>query len=256
MLPGVGKGAEPAGKTVGDQTVGTDRIKAIRDPDERARVWAEAVAAAVAGNAELRAAGQQAGPGRLAWGPAQDFSANLTTRGGDRYGDDADDLAGAAADLMTAVARLGDGKRRHHRLTDAAEAFDRAARRGTRSVGARRMHSAARQLLSLRVALPRETREFLALIDQLGRLAQTLEQLRAAQGRAAQAAAARATQENLLLDTPRAPQHRLLLPHQESPGHPRGITGPAMRASPRPQAGRRRSRTGWTTGSPRSQYGD
>ena len=114
---------------------------------------------------------------------------------------------------MTAAARLGDGKRRHHRLTDAAEAFDRAARRGraparrgTRSAGARRMHSAARELLSLRVALPRETRQFLALIDQLSRLAQTLEQLRAAQGRAAQAAAARATQEKLLLDiTERTP---------------------------------------------------
>ena len=108
---------------------------------------------------------------------------------------------------MTAAARLGDGKRRHHRLTDAAETFDRAARRGraparrgTPHAGARRMHSAARQLLSLRVALPRETRQFLALIDQLSRLAQILEQLRAAQGRAAQAAAARATQEKLLLD--------------------------------------------------------
>ena len=108
---------------------------------------------------------------------------------------------------MTAAARLGDGKRHHHRLTDAAETFDRAARRGrapagrgTRPTGARQMHSAARQLLSLRVALPRETRQFLALLDQLSRLAQTLEQMRAAQGRAAQAAAARATQEKLLLD--------------------------------------------------------
>ena len=183
MEPGAGKGAEPAGKTIGDQTVGADRVKAIRDPDERARAWAEAVAAAADGEAELRGAAQHA----------------------DRDG--ADDLAGAAANLMTAAARLGDGKRRHHRLTDAAEAFDRAARRGraparrgTRSAGARRMHSAARQLLSLRVALPRETRQFLELIDQLSRLAQTLEQLRAAQGRAARAAAARATQESLLLD--------------------------------------------------------
>ena len=206
--PGVGKGAEPAGKTAGDQTGSagrTDRIKAIRDPDERARVWAEAVAAAADGDAELHAAAQQAGPGRPARGPAQDFGANPTPGHGD--GEGADDLAGAAADLMTAAARLGDGKRHHHRLTDAAEAFDRAARRGraparrgTRSAGARRMHSAARQLLSLRVALPRETRQFLELIDQLSRLAQTLEQLRAAQGRAAQAAAARATQEKLLLD--------------------------------------------------------
>ena len=142
--PGVGKGAEPAGKTrgapgktagktMGDQTDGagrTDRVKAIRDPDERARVWAEAVAAAADGNAELHAAAQQAGPGRPAGGLAQDFGANLTTRGGDRYGDGADDLAGAAADLMTAAARLGGGKRHRHRLTDAADAFDRAARHG------------------------------------------------------------------------------------------------------------------------------
>ena len=221
---GVGEGAGPvgktrdaagsaAGKTIGHQTVGTDRVKAIRDPDERARVWAEAVAAAADGEAELHAAAQQAGPGRPAWGPAQDFGANPTDGHADRDGDGADDLAGAAADLMTAAARLGDGKRRHHRLTDAAETFDRAARRGraparrgTRNGGARRMQAAARQLLSLRVALPRETRQFLALIDQLSRLAQTLEQLRAAQGRAAQAGAARATQERLLLDiTERTP---------------------------------------------------
>ena len=219
IQPGVGKGAEPAGKTrdapgktagktIGDQTDGagrTDRVKAIRDPDERARVWAEAVAAADDGEAELRSAAQDAGPGGPAWGHAQDFGANTTAGHPDRDG--ADDLAEAAADLMTAAARLGDGKRHHHRLTDAAEAFDRAARRGraparrgTRSAGARRMQAAARQLLSLRVALPRETRQFLELIGQLSRLAQTLEQLRAAQGRAAQAAAARATQEKLLLD--------------------------------------------------------
>ena len=227
IQPGVGKGAGPvgktrdasgsaAGKTMGDQTDsagGTDRVKAIRDPDERARVWAEAVAAAVDGEAELRSAAQDAGPGGPAGGPAQDFGANPTPGHADWDGGGADDLAGAAADLMTAAARLGDGQRHHHRLTDAAEAFDRAARRGraparrgTRSAGARRMHSAARELLSLRVALPRETRQFLALIDQLSRLAQTLEQLRAAQGRAAQAAAARATQEKLLLDiTERTP---------------------------------------------------
>lgn len=219
--PGVGKGAGPvgktrdaagstAGKTIGGQTDSAgraDRVKAIRDPDERARVWAEAVAAAADGDAELRSAAQQAGPGRPAGGPAQDSSANSPAGDADRDGDGADDLAGAAADLMTAAARLGDGKRRHHRLTDAAESFDRAARRGraparrgTRSTGARRMHSAARQLLSLRAALPREIRQFLELLDQLSRLAQTLEQLRAAQGRAAQAAAARATQEKLLLD--------------------------------------------------------
>ena len=79
--PGAGKGAEHAGKTrdaagstagktigdpestagkvVGDQTLGTDRVKAIRDPDERARVWAEAVAAATDGEAELHAAAQR-----------------------------------------------------------------------------------------------------------------------------------------------------------------------------------------------------
>ena len=58
-----------AGKAMGDQTDSAgraDRAEAIRDPDERARVWSEAVAAAADGEAELRSAAQDAGPG----GPA------------------------------------------------------------------------------------------------------------------------------------------------------------------------------------------
>ena len=51
-----GASGNPAGKTIGDQTVGAGRARGIPDPDERARIWTEASAAAADGNAELQAA--------------------------------------------------------------------------------------------------------------------------------------------------------------------------------------------------------
>jgi hypothetical protein len=199
----LGKGQTGAGKTLGKGPTVTANPPAdstrrpsgfVKDPAERARIWAEASAATEEAEAALRAAAEQASqhsPNDGAAGPRQPV----------------DDVVDAAADMMTGAARLRDRKSRHGHLTDAAEAFDRAARtgrhgrRGSSSVS--RLHTSARQLLNLRIALPSETKRLLVLLDQLRRMALAVEQLRVAQGRAAQAAAARAAEEALLAEVTR-----------------------------------------------------
>jgi hypothetical protein len=233
---GTGKGQPDAGKTAGKgpavttnpRTGSTGRGRdPVMDPDERARIWAEASAAAEEAESALRAAAEQASQSSPEGGAA----------GG---GGGMDYVVDAAADMMAGAARLGDRKARHGRMTDAAEAFDRAARTGRtgrrgRSEAAFRLHAAARRLLALHTAMPRETKQLLVLLEQLRRMALAIEQLRAAQGRAAQAAAARAAEEALLAEVTRR-----TVP---SPARPQARpAGPAPSQVSRPTTARPRGR--------------
>jgi hypothetical protein len=150
-----------------------------------------------------------------------------------------DDVVDAAADMMTGAARLRDRKSRHGHLTDAAEAFDRAARTGRHgrrgSSSASRLHTSARQLLNLSIALPSETRQLLILLDQLRRMTLAVEQVRVAQGRAAQAAAARAAEEALCAEVTRR------TPSPSAPAAPRAA-GPVFSRPYRPPTARPRAR--------------
>ena len=200
----MGKGQQGTGKTLGKgPTVTTHpgagstggRPGLVMDSEERARIWGEASAAAEEAEAVLRAAADRA-------------TRQSPNGGAAGQGDGVDDMVDAAADMIAGAARLGDSKTRHGCTTEAADAFDRAARTGRhgrrgRSGAAFRVHVAARRLLDLHTALPRETKQLLILLDQLRRMALALEQLRVCQGRAAQAAAARAAEEALLAEVTR-----------------------------------------------------
>jgi len=117
-------------------------------------------------------------------------------------GGGADDVAWAAGDAVAAFARITDGRRRAGPTTLAAEAFERAARPARRavpnsSVPSRRLRTASTALGALRVVLPSETRRLHTLLGQLDALVRAVGRLREVQGRAAQAAAARAAAEHL-----------------------------------------------------------
>jgi hypothetical protein len=220
---GTGKGQTGAGKTAGKGPAVTTNPRAgstgrgrgpVMDPDERARIWAKASAAAQDAESALRAAAEQA-------------SQSSPEGGADGGGGGMDDVVDAAADMMAGAARVGDRKARHGHVTDAAEAFDRAARTGRtgrrgRSGTAFRLHGAARRLLDLHTAMPRETKQLLILLEQLRRMALAIEQLRAAQGRAAQAAGARTAEEALLAELTRrtGPSPRSTAPPTPRPAEP------------------------------------
>ena len=112
------------------------------------------------------------------------------------------DAAWAASDLITAAARVAEGKHRAGPLTEAADRYERAARepylrRPSPTAGGQRLRDAARSVLAMRRVLPSESRQLLKLVAQLEALAVAVARLREAQGRAAQAAAARAAAEHL-----------------------------------------------------------
>jgi hypothetical protein len=111
------------------------------------------------------------------------------------------DLAHATADALSVTARIVEG-RRGGPLTDAADAYDRAARelhgRTPRPTPAgTSVRAIARLLASTGRASKSETTQVLALVANLAALAAAVAQLRDSQQRATQAAAARAAAEHL-----------------------------------------------------------
>jgi hypothetical protein len=124
----------------------------------------------------------------------------------------ASDLAHATADALSVTARVVEG-RYGGPLTDAAHAYDRAARELHGRVprptptgnGVRAM---ARQLALTGRASKDETTQVLALVANLAALADAVAHLRDVQHRAAQAAAARAAAEHLKRTTNRPPPRR------------------------------------------------
>ncbi len=149
----------------------------------------------------------------------------------------AGDAAHAAADTLAATARVVEGMRGGP-ITDAADAYDRAAR----ELWARPPHRtptgdglrATARLLSMAGRAGRdETTQVLALMANLAALADAVAALREAQTRASQAAAARDTAERLRTVAP--------------PTRPAGCTATATRerteartGAAHPSAGRRR----------------
>lgn len=106
------------------------------------------------------------------------------------------DAAWASADHVASAARLIEG-RRGGPLTEAARAFERAGREAwgrvpEPSAAGHGVRTGTRLLGLINTVLPGESRRVLALMAQLAALADTLTRLREAQGRADQAAAARA----------------------------------------------------------------
>ena len=143
---------------------------------ERAQVWEHAIAAAARATRQVMAAA-------------------LTDP------DAAGDAAWAAADFLTAAARVVDGRRRGP-LTAAAEEYDGAARElygrhpQPRRAGHELRH-AARILLLARSLSRGDTRQLLELLARMVAFTEAVARLRDTQQRAAQAAAARRAAEQL-----------------------------------------------------------
>jgi hypothetical protein len=166
---------KPAADAAAGRRPGTDRFGLTRE--ERQALWAQAQRATSAATDRLRAAadGDPAAAGDAAW---------------------------AAADLLAAVAHVAEG-RRGGPYTDAARTFEQAGRepRGQAAAATRpgrQLRKASAGLLRAGVALPSEQRQLLDLAQRLSTLADAVARLRQTQQRAAQAAAARRTAEQLL----------------------------------------------------------
>ena len=113
----------------------------------------------------------------------------------------ASDAAWAAADFLTAAARVVEGRRRGP-LTDAADEYDRAAREvfgrnpQPRHAG-HELRRASRLLLAARAVNHRDSRQLLELLARMIAFTEAVARLRETQQRAAQAAAARRAAEQL-----------------------------------------------------------
>ena len=208
-------GATPgktAGKTSGKtsgKTPHPERARVTapqRSPQERLRVWRHASVAAARATQHIHA----------------------TTRPDPAS---AADAAWAAADLLTGVAYVVEG-RRGGPLTQAAETYDRAARELHREVpkptsSGRGLRTATRLLLDAGTVLqPRsELVQLAALLRQLIALAQAVERLRLAQSRLAQATAARAAARQLVESSPTWHPARAVAPPVPTTAHaPRSRT--------------------------------
>lgn len=164
-----------AADSAGSRRPGTDRFGLTAD--ERYALWAQAQQATSAATAHLRAAGAGSDPAA------------------------AGDAAWAAADLLAAVAQITEG-RRGGPFTDAARTFEHAGRQLRRATEpatapSRHLRTASAGLLRVRRALPSEQRQLVDLAHRLSSLADAVARLRETQQRAAQAAAARHTAEQL-----------------------------------------------------------
>ena len=114
---------------------------------------------------------------------------------------DAIAAAMGASDVLHTVSRLVEGKRGGP-LREAAEHYDRASRPPRGRVPAatptsRALRTAARGMLTARVAKRQDTRQLLQLMSQLASLAETVARLRDSQHQAARARAARLAAEQL-----------------------------------------------------------
>ena len=113
----------------------------------------------------------------------------------------AGDAAWAAADFLTAAARVVEGRRRGP-LTAAADEYDRAARELSgrhpqpRHAG-HELRRASRLLLTARGLTRGDTRQLLELLARMIAFTEAVARLRETQHRAAQAAAARRAAEQL-----------------------------------------------------------
>ena len=189
--PGAGEASgsaasAPAAGGPGRGAAGEDRYRLT--PEERARIWEQATAAAERATEQVR-----------------------TAAGADPNA--AADAAWAASDFLAAAARVVEG-RRGGPLTAAAEEYDRAARElwgriPPPSKAGQGLRTASVLLTAARFVGRQETKQLLALLAQLAALTDAVTRLRENQHRAAQAAAARRAAEQLRLATAqRASVHR------------------------------------------------
>jgi hypothetical protein len=152
---------------------------------EREALWRAAQQPVESAEHAVRSA--NAGPG--AWsGPSAQADAMAAAMG--------------ASDVLHAVSRLVELKRGGP-LREAAEHYDRASRppRGQvppATATSRALRTAARGLLTAGVAKRQDTRQLLALMNQLASLAEAVARLRETERQAARAAAARRAEEQLL----------------------------------------------------------
>ncbi len=148
--------------------------------EERAGIWEQATAAAARATEQIRTAGGSDPPA-------------------------AADAAWAASDFLAAAAQVVEGHAGGP-LTIAAGEYDRAARElwgrvPPPSPAGQGLRRASVLLTSARFVGRSETRQLLALLAQLAGLSDVVTRLRETQDRAAQAAAARRTAEQLRLTT-------------------------------------------------------
>ena len=146
------------------------------DDQDRAQIWEQAIGAAARATRQVTAAAftDPAAAGDAAW---------------------------AAADFLTAAARVVEGRRRGP-LTAAADEYDRAAREifgrhpQPRHAG-HELRRASRLLLTARAFTHRDTGQLLELLARMIAFTEAVARLRETQHRAAQAAAARRAAEQL-----------------------------------------------------------
>jgi hypothetical protein len=176
--PGAGRTAGSASTTRaaagGGGPAGDGRHRVT--PEERARIWEQATAAAARATEQVRAAA------------GTDPNA-------------AADAAWAASDFLSAAARVVEG-RRGGPLTVAAGEYDRAARElwgriPPPSKAGQGLRSASVLLTAARFVGRNENQQLLGLLAQLAALSDAVFRLRENQDRAAQAAAARRAAERL-----------------------------------------------------------
>jgi len=166
--------ARPAGAGIPGERPGEDRHRLT--PEERARIWEQATAAAATATEQVSG-----------------------TAGTDPNG--AADAAWAASDFLSAAARVVEG-RRGGPLTAAAGEYDRAARElwgrvPEASAAGKGLRAASVLLASARFVGRNEAKQLFALLAQLAVLSDAVTRLRESQDRAVQAAAARRAAEGV-----------------------------------------------------------
>jgi hypothetical protein len=179
-LASASTGGSPAARTStaagGEDPISPGSGRGTLDDRERARIWEQAIGAATRATRQVTAAA-------------------LTDP------DAAGDAAWAAADFLTAAARVVEGRLRGP-LTAAADDYDRAAREifgrhpRPRHAG-HELRRASRLLLSARRFSHRDTGQLLELLARMVAFTEAVARLRETQHRAAQAAAARRAAEQL-----------------------------------------------------------
>jgi hypothetical protein len=172
-------GSRAAGAAAGQsraRAAGATADRSALTPAERVRIWEQATAAATRATEAISS------------------SAEADPRA-------AGDAAWAASDFLAATGRVVEG-RLGGPLTTAAADYDRAARElwgrvPPPSQAGQGLRAAAGAMTAARLVGPSEHKQLLALLAQLGALADAVARLRENQQRATQAAAARSAAEQL-----------------------------------------------------------
>ncbi len=168
--------AATAAAGASEESTSTASGHSIIDDPERTRIWEQAIGAAARATRQVTAAAltDPAAAGDAAW---------------------------AAADFLTAAARVVEGRLRGP-LTAAADEYDRAAREllgrqpRPRHAG-HELRRASRLLLTARTLSHGDSRQLLELLARMVAFTEAVARLRETQQRAAQAAAARRAAEQL-----------------------------------------------------------